>query len=236
MTSEEFEKLKAGLHLAASNIANAKRPGYTQGNSDVLRNFKRVADAVPCECPNCGHGFNLNAGQVWAVYFLKHVDALVSGSARPNLAQAEPLEGRAADALNYVDLGFAIVEEQAAQRKSQEQLAQKFFPGSELAPRPQSAPGTQLPPTRPVVLNILPWKFPLVGGGLPPLDDTQKHQSEHLTTSEAPEAVQMRLPFGSFVEFPVEDDSVVDYGDRDEIDKARARIEIANTKPKGPVS
>jgi hypothetical protein len=236
MVREQFEKAKAWLHAHANDIANAKRPGYTQGNTDVLKNFKRVADAIPCECPKCGYGFTLNPGQVWAVYLLKHVDALISGLSRPNLPQAEALEGRFADMLNYGDLGFGIAVEQALESPTPAQPAPMSAPGIAPQPRPQSAPGTALPPQNPVASNILPWKQKSVSAALPGQACIPTHQHGHLTTSEAPEAVQLPLPFESFVEFPIEDDSVVDYGDRDEIDRARVRLEIANTKPQSPIS
>jgi hypothetical protein len=237
MTAKQFEQLKEHLHNLANGIANAKRPGYTQGNADVLRNFKRVAGAVPNECPACGHGFTLNPGQVWAVYLLKHVDAVVSGAGRPGLPQAEPLDGRFADLLNYADLGFGIVVEQAVEQSEQGQRAQTCAPDSAPPPRPQSVPQKASPPVRPAESNILPWKSrrdrvePPLSGGIP------THQHEHLTNSEAPEAVQLKLPFeGSFVEFPVEDDGVVDDRDWGEIDKARRRIEVANAEAKRPIT
>lgn len=49
--------------------------------------------------------------QAWAVYFMKHVAAIVSYAKDPNIPQAEALDGRFADAKNYLDLGYAIMRE-----------------------------------------------------------------------------------------------------------------------------
>jgi len=88
------------LFETATGIEHAKRAGYTMGSEDVLANFKRIAERA-----------GLTAGQVWTVYFLKHVDAIAAAMSRPELAQAEPLEERFADCLNYLKLGFALFGE-----------------------------------------------------------------------------------------------------------------------------
>lgn len=125
MNSETYEGVRGFLHNLADKIATGKRPGYTQGTADVLSNFKKVGELVPVECPECGHGFHLSQGQAWAVYYLKHVLAGVSGVCRPNLPQAEPLAGRFADQINYSDLGFGIAVEQEELRLLQEEFARQ---------------------------------------------------------------------------------------------------------------
>lgn len=100
-TLDDFLLLKAGLFALADKIEQAKRPGYTQANVDVLRNFKESAERV-----------GITALQAWAVHFEKHVSAIMSRAMNPAIAQAEAIEGRFVDALNYLVLGIAIISEE----------------------------------------------------------------------------------------------------------------------------
>lgn len=70
------------------------------GNQDVLHNFKTVAQRV-----------GVTPGQVWAVYFLKHIDAITSIMCAPDLPVSEAPIGRFADAVNYLKLGYALHKE-----------------------------------------------------------------------------------------------------------------------------
>jgi hypothetical protein len=49
--------------------------------------------------------------QAWSVYFLKHIDAICSVAKDPNIPQAEPIKGRFADAINYLLLGYSLLNE-----------------------------------------------------------------------------------------------------------------------------
>jgi hypothetical protein len=100
MVTSDYDKIADGLLTEARSIETAKRPGYTIGSDDVLANFKRVADRT-----------GLTVGQVWAVYFLKHVDAITSVMTKPDLPCAEAPLGRFADAVNYLRLGWGILNE-----------------------------------------------------------------------------------------------------------------------------
>jgi hypothetical protein len=91
------------LLVEAAKIEAAKRPAYTVGSDDVLANFKRVALRA-----------DIHPWQAWAVYFLKHVDALLTAATRADLPQAEPLVGRFADAINYLKLGAALAADESA--------------------------------------------------------------------------------------------------------------------------
>jgi hypothetical protein len=97
MNLVDYTETTTYLLEMAQKIEKAKRPGYTMGADDCLANFKRVAERA-----------GLTPGQVWTVYFLKHVDAIASAMSKPSIEQAEPMEGRFADALNYLKLGFAL--------------------------------------------------------------------------------------------------------------------------------
>jgi hypothetical protein len=104
MTSDAYDLVAARLIAAAASIEASKRPGYTAGHEDVLHNFKTVAERI-----------GITPGQVLAVYMLKHVDAIVSILAKPDLPVSEAAIGRFADLVNYCKLGYALVEERASQ-------------------------------------------------------------------------------------------------------------------------
>lgn len=101
MNLPTFMSVSQVLHSAANNIANNKRPAYIIGNEDVLFNFKSVAARV-----------GITPLQAWGVYFLKHIDALTALAKDSAIPQAEGIEGRFCDALNYLDLGYALYKEQ----------------------------------------------------------------------------------------------------------------------------
>lgn len=100
MNTADYDALSQDLAEYAQGIQIAKRPGYTRGDNDVLKNFKDVAARS-----------GLTPGQAWAVYFLKHIDAITSIMTKPHLAVSEPPEGRFADAINYLYLGWALLTE-----------------------------------------------------------------------------------------------------------------------------
>ena len=103
MNAMDYDRVAEALLSEARSIETSKRPGYTIGSEDVLANFRRVASRT-----------GLTAGQVWAVYFLKHVDAITSVMTKPELPCAEAPLGRFADAINYLRLGYAIHAEDAS--------------------------------------------------------------------------------------------------------------------------
>lgn len=80
------------------DILKTKGHDYA-GEGDRLSNFKRVGQAI-----------GQDALVAWAVYFLKHVDSILTFVRERKLA-SEPIEGRLLDAANYCILGAALVEE-----------------------------------------------------------------------------------------------------------------------------
>lgn len=100
MTTAEYDRIADDLMNTARGIETSKRPGYTAGSVDVLSNFKLVAQRA-----------GITTEQAWAVYFLKHIDAITSIMTRPDLPVSEEPTGRFADAINYLRLGFAILSE-----------------------------------------------------------------------------------------------------------------------------
>jgi hypothetical protein len=99
-TQEQYDVIAKELLDEASRIETSKRPGYTGGNTDVLKNFKSVAARL-----------GLTPEQAWGVYFLKHIDAISTIMAKPELPVSEAPLGRFADAINYLKLGYALFKE-----------------------------------------------------------------------------------------------------------------------------
>lgn len=97
MNKNNYEKLRKQLIELADLIMKDKQPEYTNLNPDVLHNFKTTAE-------NLG----LTAQEVWAVFFYKHVQAILSHASNPDLNAAEPISSRYADAINYLFLGYAL--------------------------------------------------------------------------------------------------------------------------------
>lgn len=106
MNQQTFDRVSAELLSEAAAIQAAKRPGYTLGNEDVLKNFKAAAERA-----------GVTPGQAWTVYFLKHIDAIVSVMTRPDLPVSEAPLGRFADAINYLQLGYALWSESNAREE-----------------------------------------------------------------------------------------------------------------------
>lgn len=103
MTRTDYDRIADELLALARSIETSKRPGYTRGADDVLANFKRCASSA-----------GITTGQAWTVFFLKHIDAITSIMTRPELPVSEAPEGRFADAVNYLRLGWAILQESSA--------------------------------------------------------------------------------------------------------------------------
>ena len=100
MNVTDYDRVADGLLALAREIETSKRPGYTVGSVDVLANFKRVAERA-----------GITTEQAWTVYFLKHIDAILSIMTQPDLPVSEAPPGRFADAINYLRLGYAILAE-----------------------------------------------------------------------------------------------------------------------------
>lgn len=110
-------KLDDALALIDSTFAKVKelhkvKGGEYAGDVDRLANFRRNATRL-----------GLQPETVWAVYFNKHIDALMQyisdlehGKSRPS---SEPITGRALDAVTYLILFLALhdAREKMAQGK-----------------------------------------------------------------------------------------------------------------------
>lgn len=113
MNQSDFDKVTAEMRQKCEEIVGAKRPAYTGASPDVLENFKWV-----------GGTLGLTPMQVWGVLFLKHISALASFVKDPRIPQGEALDGRFADAHNYLDLGYAILRETLDQAVVDERVAE----------------------------------------------------------------------------------------------------------------
>ena len=103
MNQKEFIETKKYILEKALDIMNAKQPEYTNKSIDILHNFKSTAESI-----------GITPMEVWAVFFNKHIQAILSHAGDPYMHQAEPIDSRYADAINYLFLGFAmLVEDQS---------------------------------------------------------------------------------------------------------------------------
>lgn len=97
MNKPDFQDLLLQTHKRMLTLTASKGEEYAR-NEDQLANFKRNAAQV-----------NLSPEIVWFVYFNKHLDAIVNwingGSS------SEPIEGRIDDAILYLCLLKAMVQE-----------------------------------------------------------------------------------------------------------------------------
>ena len=89
MTKEKYENLRAHLNECAKGVMSLKQPEYTGENEDVLHNFKSTADLV-----------GISPLEAWAVFFIKHVQSVVSHAKNPSLKESEPIKERYVDLIN----------------------------------------------------------------------------------------------------------------------------------------
>lgn len=102
MNLHEFDELRARLNAERETIVFAKRPEYTEGKTDVLSNFKQVAEEL-----------GISPLDVWYVYFRKHISSIVTYVKNPDVVLSEPIFGRIKDAMNYLELLAALAKEKA---------------------------------------------------------------------------------------------------------------------------
>tara|TARA_R110002051_G_C8729875_1_gene497716 strand:- start:1868 stop:2206 length:339 start_codon:yes stop_codon:yes gene_type:complete len=100
MNKKEFESIKKYMLDKSKYIMDLKQPEYTNQSDDVLQNFKQTAKAI-----------GITPMEVWAVFFNKHIQAILSHAGDVKLTHAEPIDNRYADAINYLFLGIALIKE-----------------------------------------------------------------------------------------------------------------------------
>lgn len=97
MNHEGYRGCSQKILGIAAGIEDAKRPAYTMGDEDVLNNFKVIAMLL-----------GITPRQVLMVFKLKHTLSLCSWAKSSSIPQAEPLDGRFADDINYNKLGYGM--------------------------------------------------------------------------------------------------------------------------------
>lgn len=93
---EDFDSLlRQCVHLLA-----VKGKDYTIGTEDKLHNFKTVGEFT-----------GMTPEQTLGVYFYKHIAAIFAYIKNSGQSESEPIEGRIADAVNYLLLFNKMVQE-----------------------------------------------------------------------------------------------------------------------------
>jgi len=131
MNSKQLVTLRDDLNTACEEVLVSKGADYAGegAEKDRLANFKVVAELLGM--------FNVNVGTpegAWAVYFLKHVFAILGYIGQRT--ESEPIKMRFVDARNYLDLGYALVVEgeEVDTDTNNIKWAEPYSPPKELAP------------------------------------------------------------------------------------------------------
>ena len=94
-----FNKLKDELLAEADSLMNCKNEDYTKGNEDYLANFKE------------GNLFGISPLQTCGLFMKKHMDAIYNYIKSGGQSESEPIRERIKDAINYLILLNALIEE-----------------------------------------------------------------------------------------------------------------------------
>ena len=100
MTKNKYKRLRSDLLKLSESIMNEKQPEYTNNNADILNNFKTTAEAL-----------KITPIEVWAVFFHKHTQSIMTHAQNSKTKMSEPIEARYADLINYITLGLAILQD-----------------------------------------------------------------------------------------------------------------------------
>lgn len=100
ITVDKFDLLVEAARTRQDEILRTKGADYTRKDPDRLANFK-----------NNAKGIGITAMQVWAVYFMKHIDAIMT-YVQTGKVESEAITGRLDDAHNYLYLLEAMIDEQ----------------------------------------------------------------------------------------------------------------------------
>ena len=98
MTFEQFDELTAETWREVVEMRNTKGREYAK-TSDRLANFKAQAEDS-----------GVTPLQAWHVFFSKHTRA-INSYVRDGCVYSEPIHGRFVDAITYLLLGLALIEE-----------------------------------------------------------------------------------------------------------------------------
>lgn len=146
MNQKEFDVVAQELLDLAASIRNSKGKDYSEDN-DRLSNFKTIAKEL-----------GVKPSLVWAVYFRKHIDAIMKHT-REGQTESEPIEGRLADVLNYILLYYGLIKESAQDHTKVLEKIHKhidslpMLKGSRLNAAPIDVPRRN---ARPAMFNTVP--------------------------------------------------------------------------------
>ena len=104
MNADQFAESRKELELACEQVLQAKGRDYAGEGGDRFANFKMIAELL--------NNFHVDVGTplgTWAVYYMKHVFAILAWIGQKS--ESEPIKGRFVDARNYLDLGWGMVKE-----------------------------------------------------------------------------------------------------------------------------
>ena len=114
MNSKDFMELFEDTISECRDILTSKGQDYSDYEDDRLSNFKDVANLIPIQCPHCNKVYKLSPKIVWAIYFLKHVFAIMKWVGGAKL-KSEGFSGRICDGTNYLSLGHGLYIEEENQ-------------------------------------------------------------------------------------------------------------------------
>lgn len=101
MQSLDFQNIRTVLSIKREKILGSKGKDYRGASSDVLANFKKVAEEL-----------GITPMQALWVYMNKHFIAINKWIRCPDDTSSEPMEMRIVDAMNYLDLAYALMTEE----------------------------------------------------------------------------------------------------------------------------
>lgn len=99
VSASKYDWLSQELLEEARQIEQGKRGVYTRGSEDVLANFRRIAEMT-----------GQTPGEVLVVYMMKHVLSVCTALTNPDIKDPEALIGRFADNINYLKLGYTMLQ------------------------------------------------------------------------------------------------------------------------------
>ena len=99
MTNKQFYQMLKKFQQDELTVMQSKGLEYCLGSDDKLANFKSIARRTQTD-----------ALVVWAVYFLKHIDSIMS-YIKHRRVYSEPIRSRIIYARNYLALLLALITE-----------------------------------------------------------------------------------------------------------------------------
>jgi len=103
MTNRRFCEVREGLTYTRFKMCDAKSVGYTEGNDDRHYNFKKI-----------GERLDVSPLKVIATYLQKH-EMSFNHFVKTGIQSGEGVAQTIMDILNYYELAFALIEEEASE-------------------------------------------------------------------------------------------------------------------------